>query len=104
MRRIQRSDLIKDDPSGTGQAGDARAFLARGDREAPCQVFWMTMFGNLAEKSSAFCATNTAVLRAISPYAFAIAPSGSEITVGRPESACSRMRMSSGSAPRNGTL
>ena len=29
-------------------------------------VFWMTMLGNFAEKSSAFCATNTAVRRAIS--------------------------------------
>src|ERR1043166_6702279 len=29
------------------------------------QVFWMTIFGNLAEKSSALWATNTAVLRAI---------------------------------------
>ena len=34
------------------------------------------MLGNLLEKSSAFCATNTAVLRAISLYTDAIAPSG----------------------------
>ena len=29
-------------------------------------VFWTTMLGNFAEKSSAFCATKIAILRAIS--------------------------------------
>ena len=35
-------------------------------RDAPAgHVFWMTMLGNFAEKSSAFCATKIATLRAI---------------------------------------
>src|SRR5689334_7731230 len=67
-------------------------------------VFCTTMFGNLVEKSSAFCATKMATLRAIALYAVAAAPSGSAMTDGRPESACSRIRMSSGRLPRNGTL
>jgi hypothetical protein len=37
----------------------------RGDDDEP-QVFWMTIDGNFELKSSAFCATATAVLRAIS--------------------------------------
>src|SRR5579864_4901394 len=69
-----------------------------------CYVFWITIFGNFDEKSSAFFATDMATLRAIALYACATAPSGSAITVGRPESACSRIWMSSGRLPRNGTL
>ena len=46
IRRIHLSDLIIWFPVG--------------------YVFWTLIVGNFAEKSSAFCATNTAVLRAIS--------------------------------------
>ena len=48
----------------TGAPGDGRTRWDR--RRHSNYVFWMTILGNLPEKSSAFCATNTAVLRAIS--------------------------------------
>ena len=65
-------------------------------------VFWTTMFGNFDEKSSAFCATTTATLRAIAAVDLRRrARRGRRPPSGWPESACSRMWMSSGSAPRN---
>jgi len=63
----------------------------RGAGVDAAHVFCTTMLGNFVEKSSAFFVTAIATLRAIALYARAIVPSGSAITVGRPESACSRM-------------
>ena len=54
---------VHEDPERTGNEADwSRSSLA-GRRQVS---FWTTMLGNLLEKSSAFCATNTAVRRAIS--------------------------------------
>src|SRR5690606_2182973 len=63
-------------------------------------VFCTTIVGNLSDMSRAFSAILTATLRAIMRYLSARSPSGSATTVGRPESACCRMRMSRGSPPR----
>ena len=58
------------------------------------------MVGNFDEKSFALAAIFTATLRATALYRPATSLSGSATTVGRPLSACSRMAIVSGSAPR----
>src|SRR6185437_10963778 len=85
-------EQIADDDARPGRIRHARPY-----------VFCTTMFGNFPEKSSTFFATAIATLRAIALYLSATAPSGSATTVGRPESACSRMLMSSGRLPSNST-
>jgi hypothetical protein len=53
---------VHEDPERASNEAD-RSRSSFADR---CQVFWMTMLGNFALKSSALRATATAVLRAIS--------------------------------------
>jgi hypothetical protein len=53
---------VHEDPERESNEADRSRSSFAGCRH----VFWMTIEGNFAEKSSAFCATNTAVRRAIS--------------------------------------
>ena len=79
-----------------GPARDRRARV-----RVRAQVALLTvMVGNLALKSLARAAMLTATRRATCLYSAAISPSGSATTVGRPLSACSRIFIVSGSAPR----
>ena len=97
---LSRSGSFANEDDGSGQQrglSSTRLPTARRCTQVPLDTL---MVGNFEEKSFALAAIFTATLRATALYRPATSLSGSATTVGRPLSACSRMAIVSGSAPR----
>lgn len=102
-QNVKRSRQLFGQPKGgiTKNPFAAQSLRPTGLFGRALQVFLDTLIvGNLLEKSFTLAATLIATWRATLLYRPAISPSGSATTLGMPLSACTRILMLSGNAPR----